>query len=65
VKQAVDIKADVETLEQTKIAFCSHREGIESYIYVMNTDGSEQKRLTKKRVAGSFPHWSPFIKSKK
>ncbi len=44
--------------EQTKIAFTSKRDG--NYeIYVMNADGSEQKRLTNNCAADERASWSP------
>jgi WD40 repeat protein len=43
----------------TKIAFCSIRESIYSQIYVMNVDGSEQKRLTNINTGDACaPVWS-------
>ena len=44
--------------EQTKIAFGSDRDGNEE-IYVMNADGSEQKRLTNSPALDWAPFWSP------
>jgi len=44
--------------EQTKIAFVSDRDG-NWEIYVMNADGSEQKRLTNNHAYDWFPSWSP------
>ena len=46
------------SLEQTKIAFHSNRDG-NSEIYVMNADGSEQTNLTNNRAPDAFPSWSP------
>ncbi len=47
-----------ELYKQTKIAFSSNRDG--NYeIYVMNADGSEQKRLTNNPAADGLPSWSP------
>ncbi|NIO48958.1 MAG: DUF5050 domain-containing protein [Candidatus Aminicenantes bacterium] len=46
------------SLEQTKIAFQSNRDGSWE-IYVMNADGSEQKRLTNNHTGGVSPSWSP------
>src|SRR5438034_8569030 len=52
----------------TKIAYCSVRESIYSQVYVMNIDGTAQKRLTKIATGDSqafskqqdfcFPAWS-------
>jgi dipeptidyl aminopeptidase/acylaminoacyl peptidase len=43
----------------TKIAFCSLRDDQYSQIYVMNSDGSEQKRLTKVTTGDACgPVWS-------
>jgi len=44
--------------KQTKIAFSSWRDG-NGEIYVMNTDGSEQKRLTNSPNSDGSPCWSP------
>jgi TolB protein len=41
-----------------KIAFTSHRDGNDE-IYVMNADGSGQKRLTNNPAKDVMPHWSP------
>jgi Tol biopolymer transport system component len=41
-----------------KIAFVSNRDGNEE-IYIMNFDGSEQKRLTQNSNRDIFPQWSP------
>jgi len=48
------------TLEQTKIAFESYRDG-NFEIYVMNADGSKQIRLTNNPAYDGFPSWSPFL----
>ena len=40
------------------IAFCSDRDG-NPEIYVMNSDGSEQRRLTLQQFEDSSPDWSP------
>ncbi len=45
-------------LENTKIAFMSSRDG-NCEIYVMNADGSEQKRLTNNPATDCRPSWSP------
>jgi len=45
-------------LKNTKIAFASTRDG-NLEIYVMNTDGSEQKRLTNNPAQDWQPSWSP------
>jgi len=45
--------------EHSKIAFISNRDGNRE-IYVMNTDGSEQKRLTDNPASDNNPCWSPF-----
>ena len=42
----------------TRIAFHSHRDG-NWEIYVMNSDGSEQTRLTDNPGEDTFPSWSP------
>ena len=48
---------------QTKIAFMSIRDG--NYeIYVMNSDGSEQTRLTNSSGWDGSPSWSPFLVNK-
>jgi len=44
--------------EQTKIVFSSERDGNEE-IYVMNADGSEQKRLTNNPAVDGSSSWSP------
>ena len=41
-----------------KIAFLSTRDG-SSEIYVMNTDGSNQKNLTRNSFWDGLPAWSP------
>jgi len=46
------------TLEQSKIAFSSKRDG-NSEIYVMNADGSEQTNLTNNPNSDASPSWSP------
>ncbi len=46
------------TLEQTKIAFFSYRDG-NLEIYVMNADGSNQTRLTNNPAKDEYPSWSP------
>jgi TolB protein len=43
-----------------KIVFQSQRDG-NLEIYVMNVDGSEQKRLTNNPAQDDFPSWSPFL----
>ncbi|MFH2105366.1 MAG: hypothetical protein ABII72_03980 [Parcubacteria group bacterium] len=44
-----------------KIAFASNRDGGETWeIYLMNTDGSEQKRLTNNKLNDLAPHWSQY-----
>jgi len=40
-----------------KIAFASVRRGPSLAIWVMNTDGSHQRRVSK--VDGEYPAWSP------
>jgi formylglycine-generating enzyme required for sulfatase activity len=40
----------------------SRRDGNDG-IYVMNADGSQQKRLTKNRALDNSPSWSPFVPS--
>ena len=71
-KPAVGVKANEEaiksllneTLEQTQIAFHSRIDG-NMEIYVMNADGSEQKRLTNNPAPDWKPSWSPFLKTGK
>ena len=46
--------------KQTKIAFTSERDG-NFDIYVMNADGSEQKRLTHNPAYDGHAAWSPFL----
>jgi TolB protein len=46
------------TLEQTKIAFSSYRDGNHE-IYVMNPDGSGQINLTNNPATDEYPSWSP------
>ncbi len=41
-----------------KITFVSERDG-NSEIYVMNTNGSDQRRLTNHAATDNFPSWSP------
>jgi Tol biopolymer transport system component len=43
--------------DDTKIAFASTRGGVLPHLWVMNTDGSNQTRLT--AVNGEYPAWSP------
>ncbi|NQV13792.1 MAG: PD40 domain-containing protein [Parcubacteria group bacterium] len=44
-----------------KIAFTSNRDGGQTWeIYIMNTDGSEQKRLTNNKLNDSAPRWSQY-----
>ena len=43
---------------QAQIAFSSRRDG-NSEIYVMNADGTNQRRLTNNRANDWFPAWSP------
>jgi len=52
------------SLEQTKIAFLSDRDG-NNEIYVMNADGSEQTNLTNNPASDYSPSWSPFLKTGK
>ena len=50
--------------KQTRIAFASNRD--ENFeIYVMNSDGSEQKRLTHNPAYDGHAAWSPFLKTEK
>ena len=44
--------------DRNKIAFQSDRDGDEE-IYVMNSDGSEQKRITSVTGRDTHPNWSP------
>jgi Tol biopolymer transport system component len=48
--------------KQAKIAFGSKRDG-NGEIYVMNADGSEQRRLTNNPAIDGRPSWSPFLVS--
>jgi len=50
--------AEEKTSGQSKIAFVSERDGNHE-IYVMNADGSEQKRLTNNPAIDTEPSWSP------
>ena len=52
------------SLEQTKIAFISLRDGNEE-IYIMNADGSGERRLTNNPAMDTSPSWSPFLKTGK
>jgi hypothetical protein len=45
-----------------KIAFASDRDGNHE-IYVMNADGSKQKRLTNNPARDRWPCWSPILLS--
>ncbi len=40
------------------IAFVSERDGTEE-LYIMNTDGSDQRRLTENDAADRVPAWQP------
>ena len=51
-------KYPVSSPDGRKIAFTSARDGYNA-IYVMNADGSEQRRLTRNKWADGFPAWSP------
>ena len=55
-KQSVSLENKL--YKQTKIAFSSWRDG-NGEIYVMNTDGSEQKNLTNNPAIDIFSSWSP------
>ncbi len=44
--------------DRSKIAFTSYRDG-DSEIYVMNSDGSNQTRLTNNTAWDEYPTWSP------
>jgi len=46
-----------------KITFTSDRDGNDE-IYIMNPDGSEQKRLTHAPANDLLPCWSPLLSSK-
>ena len=52
------VSLEDKLFKQTKIAFQSEREG-KADIYVMNADGSEQKRLTNNPAHDLGPTWSP------
>jgi Tol biopolymer transport system component len=52
------VSLEEELYKQTKIAFTSKRDG-NLEIYVMNADGSEQKRLTNNPAPDASPSWSP------
>jgi Tol biopolymer transport system component len=51
-------EGQVKSNKQYKIAFTSGRDGNRE-IYVMNADGSEQKRLTNNAAVDAEPRWSP------
>ena len=56
----VVINALAQAPQQAQIAFHSTRDGKYNYeIYVMDTDGSNQTRLTDNPKADWFPSWSP------
>ena len=42
-----------------KIAFVSERDDVNGEIYVMNADGSGQRRLTRNRADDDLAAWSP------
>jgi TolB protein len=42
-----------------RIAFSSDKGGLQSAVWVMNSDGSSPKRLTKPRLRASWPDWAP------
>ena len=53
------VALEQKSYKETKIAFISSRD--ENFeIYVMNADGSEQKRLTNNPANDMNPCWSPF-----
>ena len=59
-----DEKIAKPSLVQTNIAFVTERDGNQE-IYVMNADGSEEKRLTDDPAIDMYPSWSPFLKTRK
>ncbi len=60
-KQSIEQKLLEDKLyKQTKIAFASDRDG-DPEIYVMNADGSGQKRLTNNPFREGDSSWSPFL----
>ena len=56
LRPALQISAQAPTT--AKIAFSSNRDG-NWEIYLMNPDGSQQKRLTQNSARDSSPVWSP------
>src|SRR5438445_9826585 len=42
-----------------KIVFDSNQDGLNSAVWVMNTDGTHQRRLTAARLEANRPDWSP------
>ena len=55
------VSSEDKLYEQSTIAFTSNRDGNAEIaeIYVMNVDGSEQKRLTNNLAHKGVPSWSP------
>jgi len=51
-------QADATPTQKSKIAFVSERDG-NSEIYLMEADGSNQKRLTNNSAGNVSPSWSP------
>jgi TolB protein len=43
----------------TKIAFDSNQDGLLSAVWVMNADGTNQRRLTAPALEANYPDWSP------
>ena len=58
ISPADSVSLEDKLYKQTKIAFTSDRDG-NWEIYVMNADGSEQKRLTNNLGFDLDPCWSP------
>ena len=54
----VGCEREEKTYQQSKIAFISERDGNKE-IYVMNSDGSEQKNLTNNPAGDYSSSWSP------
>jgi len=52
----------LQGIDGKKIAFLSLRDRNDE-IYVMNDDGSNQRRLTNNRFDDIDPFWSPFLVS--
>jgi hypothetical protein len=55
---AVFVVGCVAACDGRSIVFASNRDG-NSELYVMNADGSRQRRLTRDPAEDDFPVWSP------